>query len=143
MTTAIHNEIRQALETKLQAVNATFVPPYEVAWEGQVMDPAAKADKGRSWLSSKILRGPSRATGLGVTGTLQHDGIYQIAVFVPQGTGAGDLLALASSIAEPFTRATLTAGGFTIQCGVPSLSPVLPEPSWLQVAISVPFYAHS
>ena len=68
-------------------------------------------------------------------GADHEGGIYQVSVFVKAGTGLGPALIKAQAVADHFKRQNLSG----ISCGVPTLSPPVSEPNWLQIAVSIPF----
>lgn len=70
-----------------------------------------------------------------IHGADHESGIYQVSVFVPAGQGIGPALTKAQAVADHFKRQNLSG----ISCGVPTLSPPVQEPNWLQIAVSIPF----
>lgn len=70
-----------------------------------------------------------------VSGADHEAGIYQVSVFVPAGQGIGPAIAKAQAVADHFKRQVFAG----VSCGVPTLSPPVQEPNWLQVAVSIPF----
>lgn len=62
-------------------------------------------------------------------------GIYQVSVFAPAGAGLGTALTQAQAVADHFKRQNLSG----VSIGVPTLSPPLQEPNWVQVPVSIPF----
>ena len=70
-----------------------------------------------------------------VSGADHEAGIYQVSVFAPAGHGIGPALTKAQAVADHFKRQNLSG----ISCGVPTLSPPVQEPNWLQIAVSIPF----
>ena len=70
-----------------------------------------------------------------VSGADHEAGVYQVSVFVKAGHGLGPALTKAQAVANHFKRQVLSG----ISCGVPTLSPPVSEPNWLQIAVSIPF----
>ena len=69
------------------------------------------------------------------SGADHEAGVYQVSVFVPAGQGLGPALAKAQAVADHFKRQNISG----VSCWVPTLSPPISEPNWLQIAVSIPF----
>lgn len=120
------NAARAALDSKLAALTTA------VSWPGKVYTPPTSGP----WYKPALLpAGVDTEVGAGVP--LRPRGTYQVSVFVPThgAGGIGNLMGLADAVVAHFDRAGLGA----VQCGAPSLGPVLEEPDWLHLPVSIPF----
>lgn len=103
----------------------------KVAWPGQAFTPTP----GSIWYSIALLPAGTDAA-LGPTGSKHETGIYQVSIYGPPGSGSGDLFRAADAVVALFDR-TLGSG---VQCGVPTPGPLLTEPDWLHLPVSIPFW---
>lgn len=121
-----HAAIRTALDTKLAALGAITV-----AWPGVPFTPPTSG----VWYKPAILPGGVDVAN-GVGGSVHQNGDYQISVFAPAGAGTTALHAAADALVAYFDRVTL---GTTLHTGVPEIGPLLAEPDWLQLPVTVPY----
>ena len=122
------NAARALLDAKL--VTLSGINTARIAWPGVTFVPPA----GAAWYKVSFLPTGTDAA-LGVGASKHEGGIYQVSVFSPDGSGLGTLLGLADAVVALFDRQLLT----NIHTGVPVPAPVLTEPGWLQIPVSIPF----
>lgn len=128
------NAIRAALDTKL----AAFATPggYLVNWQGLTF----QGPNTGSWLEANMI--PATVEhALTLSGETHERGIYQVSIFVAAGVGAGTLFSICDALSAHFDRARLTGVGVTVQCDVPVPGPVLQEPDWIHLPLSINFLA--
>jgi hypothetical protein len=68
-------------------------------------------------------------------GADHEQGIYQVSVFVPAGSGLGPGMVAAQAVCDWFKRQVISG----VSCGVPVLAPYLQEADWLHIPVSIPF----
>lgn len=120
------NAARAALDTKLAALSTA------VAWPGKPYTPPTS---GAWYRPTLIPSGVDSEVGAGTA--IRPRGTYQVSVFVPTAgaNGTGNLLSMADAVVAHFDRASLGA----VHCGVPEIGPVIEEPDWLHLPVSIPF----
>ena len=121
-----HSAIRAALDMKLAALGAITV-----AWPGATFTPP---DSGLWYKPALLPGGVDVANGVG--GSVHQNGDYQISVFAPAGDGTATLYAAADALVAHFDRVTL---GSTLHTGVPVIGPLLQEPDWIHLPVTVPY----
>lgn len=122
-----HAAIRAALESKLVALG---MAPDAVAWPGVVYLPPV----GGVWYKPAILPG-TVDYGLGVSASTHPKGDFQVSIFAASGLGLSALYAAADALVAHFDRALLGS----LQCGVPEIGPLLQEPDWLHLPVTIPY----
>lgn len=121
-----HAAIRTALEKKLNALGAITV-----AWPGVPFTPPTSG----LWYKPAILPGGVDVAG-GVGGSVHQNGDFVVSIFSPAGSGTTALFAAADALGAHFDRVTI---GTTLHTGVPEIGPLLAEPDWLQLPVTVPY----
>lgn len=133
------DEIRKALESRLNTYATGRSPAIDVAWPNSGYTPTT----GTEYLRPTLLPGRSRAATAGSSGQQFHQGIFQVDIFWPANEGSGGALSEADAIIDHFKRGTnLSASGFTVR--IDDDVYVLPanvEPDWYQVPVNIGFYA--
>ena len=128
-----HAAIRNALESRLAAMG---LPAASIAWPG-VKFPAVEGQAFPDlWYKPAILPGAVDAA-LGVGASTHPHGDFQVSVFYNAAlmTGTSALFAAADALVAQFDRARLGS----LQCGVPKIGPLMPEPDWLHLPVTVPY----
>ena len=115
---------RAALDARMASLN---IGTAKIAWPNVPLDAQTSLHYAVHFLPATVH--PE------IHGADHESGIYQVSVFVPAGQGLGPALAKAQAVADHFKRQNLSG----ISCGVPTLSPPVQEPNWLQIAVSIPF----
>ena len=130
-------DLKLALETRLAAMSGGL----DTAWEGKSFTPTP----GTPWQKAHLMTALTEAAGPGVDAFNYHQGTFQVSVFYPANDkGAGPAITQADLVAAWFKRGTrLTHGTTVLVISAAAVGPVLPESVWLQVPVSVQFYAHS
>lgn len=101
-----------------------------VAWPGVVFTPPI----GGLWYKPALLPG-TVDYGLGVSADTHPKGNYQVSIFFPPGAGTSALFAAADAVVANFDRVRLGS----LQCGVPKIGPLLQEPDWLHLPVTIPY----
>jgi hypothetical protein len=120
------NAARAALDTKMAALAVT------TAWPGRSFTPPTTGN----WYKP-ILIPTGTDTEVGSGAVNRPRGTYQVSIFMPSSGNPclGPLLSAADAVVAHFDRAALSG----VQCGVPTLGPVIQEPDWLHLPVSIPF----
>ena len=123
---------RIALESRLLTLPG--LDPANIAWPNVVFDAQPGEIHYRVWL---LPSDTSAAVGSNAWVSLR--GIFQVSVYAPSGTGPAEAVQAADAVIAHFDRATLTSGGVTVSCGVPTPGPALAEAGWLHIPVSIRF----
>lgn len=96
-----------------------------------------------SYVRPRLLPARSAASGLGTAANNDHTGIYQVDVFWTENKGESLAFARAGEIALHFKRGTrLADNGYVVSVNdPPSLSPSLTANGFVQVPVSIPYWA--
>ncbi len=85
--------VRAAIEGRLKAWAAEQVPPIKIAFQNVAFTPTS----GTSYLRGTII--PAQTKNQSVGGLHKHyHGMYQVSVYVPEGSGPGDAETLTKAI---------------------------------------------
>ena len=125
------NAIRAALETKL----AAFPGGYQIAWTNKPFPPTTS-----TWLRPTVIPAAVDAA-MTMTGDTHERGIFQVSIFAPPNTGAGTLFTVLDALSTYLDRARLAGTGVTVQLDVPVPGPLIEEPDWLHLPLSINFLA--
>lgn len=130
-------DLRAALHAQLQ----TLADIPAVAWPNRAFNPDITA----IWLRPRLLMARSRAAGVGIDAMNYQQGIFQVSIFAPKDNGDGSVLALANSLIQLFKRGTLLSYGSvsTVMMLPGYIGPMLEEPDWFHLPVSLPFYAYT
>ena len=122
------NAARAALESRLLALPG--ITPAQIAWPGIVYKPPTSS----LWYKPSLI--PTQTLSEFGGGT-HPQGAYQVSVFAKPGpNGTVPLHAAGEALVSHFSRVALTA---SVHSGVPEIGPVLQEPDWLQLPVTIPF----
>lgn len=125
------NAIRSALEAR-----TALLTSYQIAWPGRSFTPPNTG----SWIKPTMI--PATVdSAMTMVGDTHERGIFQVSIFVATGQGEGPLFAAADAISNHFDRVQLAGTGVTVQCGVPTPGPVIQDPDWLHLPVSIDFTA--
>lgn len=104
-----------------------------VAWPNVKFEPNSK----KPYIRINIIPAETVQASLGADGKDETNGICQITVFVPAGTGRTDL---PDVIADHFKRGTaLSYNGTRIRLRSPSVGPAISEGAFYFVPVSIPY----
>ena len=109
-----------------------------ISWPNRAFDKPA----GQVWYKVDFLpQDVDAASGLG--GDTHEKGTYQVSVYAPANDPKGLTpgLTAADAVTAHFDRKQLTGSGLTLQCDVPIPSPMVQEPDWIQIPVSIRFVA--
>jgi hypothetical protein len=120
---------RRVLDTQFLTLPG-LTPLTQVAWTGVPFDPPTGI-----WYKPVLLPSTNQPE---LQGANHETGIYQVSIFVPINTGPGALLQAADALVALFARKVLT-GAATVSCGVPTPGPVIHDPQWTHLPVSIPF----
>lgn len=124
----IFNDVQAALDTKLATVTGTSVAFPNVPYTPQA---------GTSYLRASFLPAETTQAGLGANGKDETNGIYQIDVVVPRGSGRPQLI---DTVADLFKRGTVSSyNSVNVRVRSVSMSPAILDEEWYFVPISVNF----
>lgn len=89
------------------------------------------------WVEPRILWGTAEAVSQGLAGSRRNTavGVVHVNVYGPRGEAGGVLKGHADAVRDVFNRAEFSG----VRCGVPSGPTPVPNDSWAQVAVTVPF----
>jgi hypothetical protein len=126
------NDVQAALDTKLKTLSGTPVAFPNVPYKPQA---------GTTYVRASFLPTETVQVSLGATGKDETNGIYQIDVVAPRGSGRPQLL---DTVADLFKRGTvLTYNSVTIRVRSVSMAPAILEDEWYFVPISVNFQTYT
>lgn len=124
----IFNDVQAALDTKLATVTGTSVAFPNVPYTPQA---------GTSYLRASFLPAETTQASLGANGKDETNGIYQIDVVVPRGSGRPQLI---DTVADLFKRGTVSSyNSVNVRVRSVSMSPAILDEEWYFVPISVNF----
>ena len=104
-----------------------------VAWPNVKFEPNAK----KPYLRITIIPAETVQASLGAQGKDETNGICQITIFVPAGTGRTDL---PDVIADHFKRGTvLSYNSTSIRLRAPSIGPAVSDGAFYFVPVSIPY----
>ena len=128
-----HSQIKEALRVRLAALPGC--PP--VSWEGI----AFKSPDSGPFLKSDYLPAGMRQATAGATGLNELTGIFQVTVFMPDGSGDGALYRLVDDVLNHFKRGTVltSSGGVSVTVTRSNPSPMIDVDGYLTVPVSVSF----
>lgn len=129
----VFRDIQAALDGKLKVYQSS-----NVAWENAGYTPVI----GTAYLEPLFMPGQPTPAGLGSSAKNRHVGIYQINVYQPLGSGAGDGVAIADALVSFFKRGTIiTQNGINVRCRQSWREKAQPEGSWYVIPVSVLWWA--
>jgi hypothetical protein len=128
----IFNDIQAALDTQLSTV--TGIP---VAYPNVPYKPSA----GTAYLRASFLPAETVQASMGATGKDETNGIYQIDVVAPRGSGRVQQI---DTVADLFKRGTvLTYNSVKLRVRSVSIAPAILDGEWYFVPISVSFQTYT
>jgi hypothetical protein len=127
------NDIQAALDTRL----SSYSGGYEIAWPNTNFEPEAN----QTFLSPTFIPADTVQAGLGENGKDNTQGLYQIDVVYPAGSGRSTI---PDGLADHFKRGTiLSYNGLNVRIRSVSISPALTEGAFHFVPITVDFYTYT
>ena len=128
----IFNDIQAALDTQLSTV--TGIP---VAYPNVPYKPSA----GTAYLRASFLPAETVQASMGATGKDETNGVYQIDVVAPRGSGRVQQI---DTVADLFKRGTvLTYNSVKLRVRSVSIAPAILDGEWYFVPISVSFQTYT
>lgn len=126
------NDVQAALDTKLKTLSGTPVAFPNVPYKPQA---------GTIYVRASFLPTETVQVSLGATGKDETNGIYQIDVVAPRGSGRPQLL---DTVADLFKRGTvLTYNSINVRVRSVSMAPAILDDEWYFVPISVNFQTYT
>lgn len=127
------NDLQAALDTRL----STLAGGYEIAWPNTDFAPSA----GQTFLSPSFLPDQTLQVGLGATGKDETNGIYQIDVVYPAGSGRSTI---PDALADHFKRGTvLSYNGTTVRIRSVSIESAITDGAYHFVPVTVSFQTYT
>jgi len=128
----IFNDIQAALDTKLSTITSAPIAYPNVPYKPQA---------GTTYIRASFLPTETLQASMGATGKDETNGIYQIDVVVPRGSGRPSLL---DTVADVFKRGTvLTYNGVKLRIRSVSIGSAITDEEWYFVPISVNFQTYT
>lgn len=137
MATFPETKVFEGLAEHLKAL--VFVPVIPISWPNRNFTPPAAG----GWLKVNMLPAPTSSLAI-ADGSNQYIGVMQVSVFWPENTALTTPSEKAGQLIAWFKAGTtLYREGVKIVINRPPYqSAPLPEPSWLQVPVTIPYLAH-
>jgi phage baseplate assembly protein gpV len=127
------NDIQAALDTRL----STLSGGYSIAWPNTKFEPEAD----QTFLSPSFIPNTTEQVGLGSSGKDETNGLYQIDVVYPAGTGRSTI---PDSIADHFKRGTvLTYNSVNVRVRSVSIESAVTEGAFHFVPVTVDFQTYT
>jgi len=110
-----------------------------VAWQGVKFTPTT----GVAYIRTALLPARTIQASLGSGGDNRHSGFYQVSLFYPENTASTTIRRVADEVITRFRLGTrLTREGVTARVSSPPWgAPVVIEPGWIQLPVSIPYIA--
>ena len=135
--TTLFQEIRGALTT--QANTASGIPAVK-AYEGVPITP----NVGTAYVAYTLIPTQERPASMGLDGLTLRQGLFQIGLFYPSGSGTGAAEAVADAVKSKFVPGTfLTQGTTTVRLRYCERGPVQTTPDWIQAPVTVGWDIHT
>ena len=129
----IFNDIESAFTNQLQTLNDSP----DVAWPNINYKPKA----GHVYLTCHMLPGRFNQASMGADGKDRQDGVFQITVFEPAGSGRSTWPDL---IAEHFKRGTtLSYNGTDVRIRAASIGPAGVDGAWYIIPVSINYQTYT
>ena len=128
--------IRAALEVRLATWAAQQTPALPVAWEDRPFSPSGP------YLRVSMLPAEPDDPVLG-QGLQRHQGVYQVSVFVPAGSGPVTAESKAANIAALYARGTVMTQGTTrvVIDRTPQVGRLMPDGPYSFIPVSIRYRA--
>lgn len=127
------NDIQAALDTRL----GTLSGGYDIAWPNLNYEPAA----GSTFITPNFIPTETLQVGLGASGKDETNGIYQIDVVYPAGSGRSTI---PDVVADHFKRGTvLSYNGVNIRVRSVSIAQAITDGAFHFVPVSVDFQTYT
>lgn len=137
---AVHLEIKQALELRVAEVLGPVVGMAQVAFPNEAFTPTA----GTPWARVHHLWARTAPGTVGVEGYTRRPGVFQVSLHFPFGTGEKAAVTAAQAVVDGFKPGTsLPRGDTTVRVQSASLAPGLRDAEWWVVPVSVWWLVHS
>lgn len=134
---SLYQDIRGALTAR--ALTASGLPAAR-AYEGVPSDPTV----GTPYVSFTLLPTQERPATLGQAGDTLRQGMFQVSLFYPAGSGTGTAEAMADTVKGVFVPGTdLTQGSTTVRIRYAERGQVQMQPDFLMVPVTIGWWLHS
>lgn len=129
-------EIRSALETRLASVSGSP----QIGWDNTEFEPPA----GEVILLAHLLRGETVSRTLGTPELTMEQGIFQVSVLAPRGSGSKSAEDVADAVREHFPKGlSLSSGGLSVRIARRgSVTPARQDGAWHRIDVSIPYFCH-
>lgn len=128
-------DIRSGLQKRARSVGGL---PAEVAVEGVFFSPTV----GTPFVSFKLQPTSEQPASVGPAGMTRVDGLFLIDLCYPNKMGTGDAEEMADLVKSAFrSDPEITEGNARVRVLYAQRGPVLLEPDWIRVPVTVRFYA--
>ncbi|CAB4122354.1 Protein of unknown function DUF4128 [uncultured Caudovirales phage] len=133
----VHSDLRSAFRARLQAINGL---PSGRAWEGRSYAPQI----GTPFIRESFRPISSTVRAVGIGGLIAHKMTGNLNLFFPAGKGTADVEQAAGLILAAFAPGTSLvygpSSGVILQA---ERSPILQEPDWISVPLTITVYAYT
>lgn len=137
MTASLYQNVRGALTAR---ANTTAGLPSSRAYEGVTFSPTV----GTAYVAYTLIPTQERPSTLGQDGQTLRQGLFQISLYYPAGTGTGTAEAMADAVKSNFVPGTsLTQNSVTVRVSYAERSQCMVTPDWVQCNVTVGWFLHN
>lgn len=137
---SLHQDIRGALTARANSVGNPLPDLDWRSYEGVPFRP----EVGEAYVAYTLLPVSARPATLGQYGLSLHQGLFQIGLFWPTGSGTGSVEAAADAMEAAFTAGdVLTQGSTKVRVRFVERGQIQQQPDWLQLPITVGWDLHT
>lgn len=135
---SLFQDIRGALTT--QANTATGLPSSR-AYEGVPFNPVT----GAAYVAYTLIPTQERPSSLGQAGLTLRQGLFQISLFYPAGSGTGAMESVADAVKNVFVAGNVVTQGTTnVRISYAERNaPIIAHPDFLQLVVTVGWQLHT
>lgn len=128
----IFNDIQAALDTQLATITGTPIAYPNVPYTPQA---------GTTYLRASFLPGDTIQASLGASGQDETNGIYQVDIVAPRGSGRPSEV---DTVADTFKRGTvLTYNSQSLRVRSVSMGPAILDDEWYFIPMSIDFQIYT
>jgi hypothetical protein len=134
---SLYQDIRGALTTR---ANTTTGLPASKAYEGLAFDPVI----GTAYVAYSLIPTLERPASVGLDGLTLRQGLFQVSLFYPSGSGTGTAESKADDVKSKFVPGTyLTQNTTTVRIRYAERGQCQIEPDWIMVPVTVGWDLHT
>lgn len=134
---SLFQDIRGALQAR---ANTTSGLPTGRAYEGVTYAPTV----GTAYVAYTLIPTQERPATLGQYGDTLRQGLFQVSLYYPAGSGTGTAEAMADAVKSKFVPGTdLTQGSTTVRISYAERGHVQTQPDWIMVPVTVAWMIHT